>query len=165
MTLEEIENRSNKFSGPDRYMMTVILPKLIAVAKAAQYDREAGNFIRADKTCQALDDIDDLGGRHLKLEEMSEITARATPGPWAVVSEGAGVHSLNKAIFGVGFLGDDSVYTDRCDAEFIAMARNKMDKLLAVVRAAKQVRAQFITLEGCSLYALKLALEELEKDE
>lgn len=36
MTLEEIENRANKFSGPDRFLMTVIFPKLLAIAKAAK---------------------------------------------------------------------------------------------------------------------------------
>lgn len=96
----------------------------------------------------------------MKLEAMKKIAEERTPGDWSIDRNSDGFVGI--------FYPDRTVKLANCvmgwDAEFIAMAANTYDKLLAVAEAAKNSPCRHITdiisnnCETCK------ALEELERE-
>ncbi len=112
----------------------------------------------------------------MNLTEMSEITEAATSGPWEYIkADDDDDWMLYNPITTEYIKQDDSgVPISDENGKFIAMARNKMEKLIAVTKAAKNVfpgmlcdELTFVEgapLDGCKTCILGKALEDLEKE-
>lgn len=100
----------------------------------------------------------------MKLEEMKQIAEKRTPGEWKDWIEFRGAKRTNVIALKdkpEHWIGSVNVN----DSDFIAMAANNWDKLMAVVEAAKKAQDNYRKSSG-DWYDTELdeALEELEKD-
>lgn len=115
----------------------------------------------------------------MKLEEMKQIAARRSPGTWKsyVIQDSYG---NNDHGCGPGhgadqfYAGIEDPSSPEEDAEFIAMASNNWDKLMAVVEAGKHINDSmghwFLNPDGptalrAAFRKFEEALEELEEGE
>ena len=101
----------------------------------------------------------------MTLEEMRKIADARTMGEWRNLGPEIRTHTSDNAYMNLGIMVAPR------NAEFIAMAANNFDKLLAVVEAARN-RLEADHHDSCSLdddectcghLLLRLAIEELEK--
>lgn len=95
----------------------------------------------------------------MKLEEMKRIAEARTKGKWR--PESGLFEDIGYAAIGPMHEGENPDFTVMKDAQFIAMAANNWDKLIAVVEAAKKYRQEDTGVEDlCGLDDALKALEE-----
>ncbi len=92
----------------------------------------------------------------MKLSDLKKLCDDATPGPWKASDEILGAvtymdpkYNLETNIFGLD-IDDYAITRHKPDAEFIAVARTMLPKLIAVAEAAKRCdeNAKYIDLES-----------------
>lgn len=114
----------------------------------------------------------------MRLEEMNRIADARTKGEWGFHTYDNRLEAKSFPYHGhrnVEILVSAGLISNPADKHFILMASNNWDKLIAVVEAAQEMRANFDSdydeemipyeeMISCGINKLSKALEELEKE-